>query len=102
MLRQPRPSSSSRFSNEDLRQFQEANFLAVKERDVVSSVLPFIHGGDVMTSKRFVRDIPFTNLNYLTDGTLRSGKPDLWYGASAEQFNSQIYDKLDGSIAPST
>lgn len=45
--------------------------------------------------------IPFTNLDPLTDGTLKPGKPDI-YGTHAEQLSRKVRNKLGGQIILST
>jgi hypothetical protein len=101
-LAQPRPSlSPSRFSREDFRKFQRADAHAAKERQVTTSVIPIVEG-DVGDSKCVAGEIPFTNLDHLTDGSLVPGNPDRYYGARPEQVNPQVRQKLGGRIIPST
>jgi hypothetical protein len=45
--------------------------------------------------------IRFTNLNPLTDGTLKPGNPDAYYGARPEQLARNVRDELGGQITPS-
>jgi len=47
-------------------------------------------------------NIPFTILDYLTDGILVPGNPDLYYGARLEQLNQQVCGEPTGQIVPST
>lgn len=97
-----RPSlSPSRFSDEDFRKFKRANAHAAKERQVTTSVIPIIEG-HVEDHKCVAGEIPFTNLDHLTDGSLVSGNPDLYYGARPEQLNRQVRTELSGHITPST
>jgi hypothetical protein len=101
-LMQPRPSlSPSQFSDKAFRKFKRANAHAFKEKQVTTSVIPIIEG-EIRDAKCVARDIPFTNLDHLTDGTLALGKPDLFYGARPKQLNRRIHDELSGSIIPST
>jgi hypothetical protein len=101
-LMQPRPSlSPSQFSDEAFRKFKRANAHAFKEKQVTTSVIPIIEG-EIRDAKCVAGDIPFTNLDHLTDGTLAPGKPDLFYGARPEQLDRRIRDELSGSIIPST
>ncbi|KAK5651051.1 hypothetical protein OQA88_1055 [Cercophora sp. LCS_1] len=102
VLAQPRPSlSPSRFSREDFRKFQRADAHAAKERQVTTSVIPIIEG-DVGDSKCIAGEIPFTNLDHLTDGSLVPGNPDRYYGARPEQLDQRVRQKLGGRIIPST
>jgi len=99
---QPRPSLSlSQFSDKAFRKFKQANAHAFKEKQVTTSVIPIIEG-EIRDAKCVARDIPFTNLDHLTDGTLAPSKPDLFYSACLEQLDRRIRDKLSSSIIPST
>ncbi|KAL9117935.1 MAG: hypothetical protein Q9187_005522 [Circinaria calcarea] len=101
-LIQRRPSlSPSQFSDGAFRKFKRANAHASKEIKVTDSVIPIIQG-EINDGKCVVGDIPFTNLDHLTDGALSSGKPDLFYGARPEQLNRRIRNELKGHIVPST
>lgn len=101
-LRQPRASlSPSRFSNEDFRKFKRADTQASKERQVTTNVIPIIER-DVRDGKCVAGEVPFTNLDHLTDGTLVPGNPDLYYGARPEQLDREVRREPDGHIIPST
>ncbi|KAI0388256.1 hypothetical protein F5Y17DRAFT_249026 [Xylariaceae sp. FL0594] len=101
-LAQPRPSlSPSRFSDGDFRQFKRADTHASKEWQVTSTVIPIIEG-DVRDTKCVSGQIPFTNLDHLTDGSLVPGNPDRYYGARPEQLDQQVRRELNGYIVPST
>lgn len=102
VLTRPRASlSPSRFSREDFRKFKRADAHAAKNRQVTATVIPFIEG-DVGDSRCAAREIPFTNLEHLTDGSLVPGNPDLYYGARPEQLDRQVRTELSGCIIPST
>ena len=101
-LAQPRPSlSPSNFPEEAFEKFVRADAHAFKENKVANSVIPIIEG-EIRDERCVAGDLPFTNLDYLTDGTLSSAKPDLFYGARPEQLNRQIRNELSGRIVPST
>ncbi|KAH6976808.1 hypothetical protein EDB80DRAFT_757450 [Ilyonectria destructans] len=94
-LRQPRASlSPSRFSNEDFRKFKRADTQASKERQVTTNVIPIIER-DVRDGKCVAGEVPFTNLDHLTDGTLVPGNPDLYYGARPEQLDREVRREPD-------
>lgn len=93
--------SPSKFSNEDFRKFKRADTHASKEREVTSTVIPIIEGS-VGDRKCVSGEIPFTNLDNLTDETLVPGNPDLYYGARPEQIDLDIRRELEGQIVPST
>ncbi|KPM36133.1 hypothetical protein AK830_g10438 [Neonectria ditissima] len=101
-LRQPRASlSPSRFSDSEFKSFRKADTHAFKESQVTANVIPIIEG-DVGDKKCVAGQIPFTNLDHLTDGTLVPGKPDLYYGARPEQLDQKVRRALSGHIIPST
>ena len=68
---------------------------------MINSVIPIIEG-KVGDSKYIASDIPFNNLNYLTDSTITPTKPDLFYGARPEQLNRYVRTKLSSRIIPLT
>jgi hypothetical protein len=58
--------------------------------------------GDIADRKCVSGQIPFANLNHLTDGSLVSGNPDRYYGARPEQLDRRVRADLDGLIIPSS
>jgi hypothetical protein len=101
-LSQRRPSlSPSKFSKEAYERFVQADADAVKEKQVTTSVIPIIEGY-IEDAKCVSGGIPFTNLDPLTDGTLVSGNPDIYYGTRPEQLDRRVRNKLSGHIIPST
>ena len=101
-LTQPRSSlSPSKFSEEVFKEFVQADAHASKENKVTDSVIPIIEG-KIMDGRCIAGEIPLTNLDHLTDGTLSPGNPDRFHGARPEQLNRQIRNELIGHIVPST
>ncbi|PTB68911.1 hypothetical protein BBK36DRAFT_1166787 [Trichoderma citrinoviride] len=101
-LARPRASlSPSRFSNEDFHKFQMADINAVRETQVMSNVIPKIEG-DTKDYRSVAGEIPFTNLEHLTDGTIKPGNPDLYHGARPEQLNREVRSVLNHQIVPCT
>ncbi|KAF2844171.1 hypothetical protein T440DRAFT_523705 [Plenodomus tracheiphilus IPT5] len=97
-----RPSlSPSRFADEEYEQFVQADADASKEKQVSESVIPIIEG-KTRDAKCRSGGIPFTNLDHLTDGTLKPGNPDVYYGARPEQLSRKVRDELNDQIIPST
>ncbi|KAF2188850.1 hypothetical protein K469DRAFT_684145 [Zopfia rhizophila CBS 207.26] len=76
---------------------------AAKEKQVSESVIPIIKG-KVRDAKCRSRGILFTNLNPLTDSTLKfkPGNPDIYYSACPEQLSQKVCHELSGKIIPST
>ncbi|EXL39850.1 hypothetical protein FOCG_17560 [Fusarium oxysporum f. sp. radicis-lycopersici 26381] len=101
-LGQPRRSlSPSVFPDDQFEAFQRADAHASKESQVIVDVIPMIEG-NVGDRKCAARQVPFTNLDPLTDGTLVPGNPDLYYGARPEQLDQKVRQELGGRIIPST
>jgi hypothetical protein len=101
-LGQPRPSlSPSKFTNEEFERFVQADADAAKEKQVSELVIPIIEG-KIADARCRSGGIPFTNLDPLTDGMLKPGNPDIYYGARPEQLTRKVRDELGGQITPST
>ncbi|KAK7959742.1 uncharacterized protein PG986_004596 [Apiospora aurea] len=102
VLAQPRPSlSPSRFKNDDFKKFEKEDAHATTEWQIVANVVPIIEG-NIGDRKCVSGQIPFNNLDQLTDGSLVPGNPDRYYGARPEQLDRRIRADLDGFIVPST
>ncbi|KAL5433643.1 hypothetical protein PMIN06_011627 [Paraphaeosphaeria minitans] len=102
ILAQSRPSlSPSRFSNQDFKKFKQADAHATKEKQVSELVIPIIEG-TIEDARCRSGGIPFSNLDPLTDGMLKPGNPDVYYGARPEQLSREIRNELSGHIIPST
>lgn len=102
MLIQPRSSlSPSQFTRKGFLEFRKENRYISKENRATKKVFPIIEGK--ITNKKCVEgDIIFTNLEPLTDDTLKMAKPDLYYGARPEQLERRVRDELSDHIIPST
>ncbi|OCL15341.1 hypothetical protein AOQ84DRAFT_351081 [Glonium stellatum] len=102
ILARPRPSlSPSKFTDEEYEVFVQADADASKEKQVSESIIP-IFEGKTADGKCRSGGIPFTNLDPLTDGTLKPGNPDIYYGARPEQLSRKVRNELGGYIIPST
>ncbi|MCJ1314499.1 hypothetical protein MMC25_008181 [Agyrium rufum] len=101
-LAQPRPSlSPSQFLDDEFRKFRREVANAAKEKQVTTSVIPFIEGNSE-NARCVSGGIPFTNLDPLINGTLTPGNPDIYYGARPEQLDRRVRNELGGYIIPST
>jgi hypothetical protein len=89
------------FDEEGHERFVQADADASKEKQVSELVIPFIEG-KINDAKCRSGGIPFANLSPLTDGTLKPGNPDIYYGARPEQLSRQIRTDLGERIVPST
>ena len=102
--------SPSQFPDEKFDEFARADAQAPKERQVTSSVIPFIEG-KIKDHKCVSGGVPFNNLDPLPRSTLANqadknslvpGNPDLYYGARPQQLDARIRTELSGHIIPST
>jgi len=101
-LAQPRPSlSPSKVSDKEFSTFTKAGAHAFKEEQVRNSVIPIIEG-QTRVGRCVAGGVRLTNLDHLTDGTISSGNPDLFYGARPEQLDRRIRKELNSLIVPST
>jgi hypothetical protein len=102
ILAQPRSSlSSSKFTDEEYERFVRADAHAAKEKQVSELVIPIIEG-KIADAQCRSGGIPFANLDHLTDGMLKPGNPDIYYGARPEQLTRKVRDEIGGRIIPST
>lgn len=97
----PRPSLSlSRFSDDAFKAFQENNFRARDEDDILANVIPTILG-----PRRAIggcaRNTTFNSLEPLTDGTITAAKPGIYWGAHPEQLDPSARNDLAGHVIPS-
>jgi hypothetical protein len=98
----PRPSlSSSIFNDEEFEELVQVEADARKEKQVSELVIPIIEG-KIRDARCRSGGIPFTNLDPLTNGMLKPGNPDVYYGARPEQLSRKVRDELSGQIIPST
>ncbi|KUL81945.1 hypothetical protein ZTR_10358 [Talaromyces verruculosus] len=101
-LARPRASlSPSKFTEAAHEKFVRADANAFKERQITESVTSMIEGdnGDVRCVSG---GVTFGNFDPLTDGTLKPGNPDRFYGARPEQLRHDIRSELSGRIKPLT
>lgn len=102
MLARPRPSlSPSRFGDAEFEDFVQADADAGKEQQVCESVIPYIEGR-IADGRCRSGAIPLGNLDDITERSLASGKPDVFYGARPEQLNREVRDEIGRYIIPST
>src|SRR3569833_2265899 len=97
-----RSLSPSRFLDEEFEKFQRADARARKERQVTRSVIPVFQGHVNEDSQCIAGEIPLTNLDHLTDGSLVPGIPELYHGSRPEQLDRLVRLLLSHHIIPST
>ncbi|KID94250.1 hypothetical protein MAJ_09784, partial [Metarhizium majus ARSEF 297] len=101
-MAQPRASlSPSQFSDNEFKSFKRADTHAFKERDITTNVIPFIEGTNA-DRKCVAGDVPFTNLESLTDGTIVAGKPDLYYDSRPEELDIRVRREQSCMLVPSS
>lgn len=99
-LAEPRPSlSKSHFSDKAFASFVSTNSQALTEAVVMRKLFPTIVGDASIPS---AGELPFGNLEPMTDGTLVDAKPDFYDGALSEQIHQRVRKELSSYIIPST
>lgn len=99
-LVQARPSlSPSRFSNRAFATFARTNLQALTEAGVMRNSFPTIVGDASIPS---AEELPFGNLEPMTDGTLVDAKPDFYDGAHPEQIDKRVQKELAPYVIPLT
>lgn len=93
--------SPAQVSDADFRHFQRENSHATKERQVMSAIIPIIEG-KIQDPRCVCGEIPFTNLDHLTNGWLVAGVPDRCFGSRPESLKRSIRNRLSHSICPFT
>lgn len=101
ILGQRRPSlSPSQFSEGAFDAFQDADAHAAKEAQVMARVVPIMEG-KLEDPSCVSGQIPFRNLDHLTDDSLVPGNPDVYYGVRPEELRPTISHQIEGHIVPS-
>jgi hypothetical protein len=99
ILAQLRPSlSPSRFSEGAFEEFQQGNEDVIDEGEVMSTILPEIHGKrpDILNKKNLL----FTRLKSITNGITVDTQPDFYDGASLDSLDKQVQKDLRQYIIP--
>lgn len=99
-LGQPRSSlSPSRFPRAAFLDFKKLNREALTEGTVMSKAFPIITGDAKIPSQQ---NLPFGNLEDLTDGSITNAQPDFYDGSRPADLNKRIREELGPYIVPST
>ncbi|KAL9609758.1 MAG: hypothetical protein Q9167_005502 [Letrouitia subvulpina] len=93
-----RSVSPSQFPAKAFEDFKRAVHKSKSEDKVMSDVIPDIVGTSTIPNNR---NILFTNLAPLTDGTIVAAKPDLYDGILPADLKSQVRNALGLYITPS-
>lgn len=101
-LARPRRSlSPSQFSEREVEIFFEAETEARDEGDVVRESLPTILGKNRRDFPS-AGDVVFKNIDDMAPDIFKKPKPDLYWGARAEQIDRRVRQDLSSQIVPST
>jgi hypothetical protein len=81
--------SPSQFTSQNFADFWLLDNQASTEEQVRSAVIPILQG-EIRDRQCVSGQIPFNNLDHLTDGSLVAGNPDVYYGARPEDLDPTI------------
>ena len=99
-LSQRRPSlSPSQFSDTAFKTFTQINDNAASEASITSQAYPTVTGKTDIPSQQ---NIPFNNLEYITDKSITKAQPDFYDGACPSELDPRVRKQLSGYIEPST
>ncbi|OAA42933.1 hypothetical protein BBO_04848 [Beauveria brongniartii RCEF 3172] len=99
-LAAPRASlSPTRVSHATFEHFETENDSALSESVVVADILPTVLGNAKIPC---ARNLHFTNLDSLTDGTTVNAVPDLYDGSHPVDINIAIRQELNKTIMPTS
>ncbi|KAJ2982472.1 hypothetical protein NQ176_g1360 [Zarea fungicola] len=99
-LSDPRASlSPSRFSAATFKNFKQANSRVISEGKVMTDILPIISGRTDIPNEG---NLPFTNLDSITDGTTVDAVPDLYDGSYPKQVDKVVRQDLSKMITPTS
>ncbi|GAB0139110.1 hypothetical protein EsDP_00007325 [Epichloe bromicola] len=99
-LSAPRASlSPSRLPRSAFKTFTLANDRVISEGKVISDILPTIRGNTDIPSEG---NLPFTNLDSITDGTTVDAVPDLYDGSYPKTLHKIVRQDLSKMITPTS
>lgn len=99
-LSAPRASlSPSRFPCSAFKTFTLANDRVISKGKVISDILPTIRGTTEIPSEG---NLPFTNLDSMTDGTTVDAVPDLYDGSYPKTVHQIVRQDLSKMITPTS
>ncbi|KAF1739594.1 hypothetical protein CRV24_001530 [Beauveria bassiana] len=99
-LAAPRASlSPSQFPRSRFKTFALANDRVISEGKVMSGILPTICGNADIPNEG---NLPFTNLDSITEGTTVDAVPDLYDGSFSKDINKRVQQELNNTIIPTS
>ncbi len=99
-LSDPRASlSPSRFSPSAFKNFKQVNSRVISEGKVMSDIIPIIRGNTDIPNEG---NLPFTNLDSITNRTTVDAVPDLYDGVYPNQVSRLVRQELSKTITPTS
>ncbi|TWU70457.1 hypothetical protein ED733_000398 [Metarhizium rileyi] len=99
-LSHPRASlSPSQFSTSAFKNFKLANSRVISEGKVMADILPTIRGRSEIPNEG---NLPFTNLESITNGTTVDAVPDWYDGSHAKEISKTVRQDLNNMIIPTS
>jgi hypothetical protein len=100
VLSDPRASlSPSRFPTSAFKNFKQANSRVISEGKVMADILPIIRGNADISNEG---NLPFTNLDSITDGTTVDAVPDMYDGSYPKDIDKVVRRGLEKMIIPTS
>ncbi|KAL1892356.1 hypothetical protein Sste5346_007094 [Sporothrix stenoceras] len=99
-LRAPREEARDAVTEDDFARLQAAYDRAFDEDDVVTIILPLVVGPSDWFEHNSSRNVLCNNLTPLTNNTIVSIKPNVYYGAPSSQFAPDVRATLAAHIIP--
>lgn len=99
-LAAPRASlSPSKFTRSAFQEFTRNNDRVISESNVMSKIIPTILGNTDIPNEG---NLPFTNLDSITDGTTVDAVPDLYDGSYPKDINKMVRQDLSKTVIPTS
>ncbi|KAM3429618.1 hypothetical protein MY4824_008140 [Beauveria thailandica] len=99
-LSHPRASlSPSQFSTSAFKSFKLANSRVISEGKVMADILPIIRGNTNIPNKG---NLPFANLDSITDGITVNAVPDLYDGSHSTELHKTVRQDLGKTVIPTS
>ncbi|KAK2598209.1 hypothetical protein QQS21_005686 [Conoideocrella luteorostrata] len=92
-------ASPPSYSRSTFTNFAQANDRVISESEVISNILPTIHGNINIPSEG---NFPFTSLDSITDETTVKAVPDLYDRSYPRDINTIVRTKLSSTIIPTS
>lgn len=99
MVQRRRSLSPSTFSETDFASFRTATEAAATEKMLMAAAFPTMTGSATIPHGE---DLPFANLEKLTNDDNADARPDFFDGCSTGELRKEVRKKLDKYISPSS